>query len=320
MQRLPTLLICCAVAVPVALAIGGCGVKGAATGGAGGPKGKPVDADPYALLPPAALAVSRVDAASLFGNPTVGADLKDLADSFVPLDDDSGFKASRDVTRVIVATYDTTGGDVAVVLSGHFDRDRIAHAIKTKAGATIGSEVHGALTEYHAGRDAWAPLTTTTLVAGTPEGVALVLDRVAKGKLDRWEAPWMMATLETSTAALALAADFTSRPLASASLGALGLPWVEGIRQIKGTGTLTPDSLGVDLTVSYANTGQVKDAEGGIERSVHVLDLLGPVIGIRLQGFQTTIDGQDLHGSFTLDSQTLRSLVGIAPRLAEYVR
>ena len=129
-----------AIACAIALARG-LRRQGANTGGAGTPAwSSPVDADPYALLPPAAVAIARVDASALLSNATVGADLAGLADSLVPLGDDAGFMAARDVQLVLVASYATSEGDVAAVLTGHFDAERIGHATKTKQSAPIVAE------------------------------------------------------------------------------------------------------------------------------------------------------------------------------------
>ncbi len=299
----------------VALLLAGCaghGGKGGETPGAAKPA---VDADPYALLPPAAVAIVRVDARAAFTNPTLGASLGAIADSLVPLGDDAGLRLSRDLDRVIAASYATSAGDVAAVLSGRFDVDKIAHATKTKAGAAVAAEPHGAYTLYHAGRAAWSPLTATTLLAGSPEGVRDALDRIARGPLDRWEPAWMTATLETPTATAAAVGDFASRPLAAAALGAIQLPWVAALHQVRALGTLKPDALDVSGTLTYGDAAQAQQAEESIRKSVRMLDVLGMVLGgLRLQGFDTKLDAQDVHCSFVLEAPALRALLDLAPR------
>jgi hypothetical protein len=307
----PAALALCAL--PVA-----CGGKPPAAGGE--VKAAPaVDADPYALLPPGAVVVARVDARAVFTNATIGHEVSELADSFVPLGDDAGFKATRDVDGVLAATYATSEGDAASILSGRFDPDKMAHATKTKTGAAIVAEPYAGATAYHAGRKAWAPLTARTLIAGSPGGVKDVLDRIQKGKLDRWEPAWMMATLEsreTPATTFAVAGDFASRPLAAAAVGAVSLPWVNGIQQVRATGVLKADRLDVDLTLGYGNAAQAQEAEGGVQKSVRMLDVLGIVLGgVRLQGFQTKLDAADLRCTFGLESQTLHALTDLAPRL-----
>ncbi len=297
-------------ALPVA-----CGGKPPAAGGE--VKAAPaVDADPYTLLPPGAVAVARVDAHAVFTNAAIGHEVSELADSFVPLGDDAGFKATRDVDGVLAATYATSEGDAAAILTGRFDADKMAHATKTRSGAAIVAEPYAGATAYHAGRKAWAPLSARTLIAGSPGGVKDVLDRIQKGKLDRWEPPWMTTTLETPSATFAVAGDFASRPLAAAAVGAVSLPWVNGIQQVRATGVLKADRLDVDLTLGYGNAAQAQEAEGGVQKSVRMLDVLGVVLGgVRLQGFQTKVEAAELRCTFGLESQTLHALTDLAPRL-----
>lgn len=294
--------------------VGACGGKAPAT--AAQAKAPPAEADPYTLLPPAAVVVVKVHAKAVFGNGAIGGDVATLADQFVPLGNDAGFHPKTDVDEVLAAGYATSGGDVAAVLVGRFDVDRIAHATKTKRAGTIVSEPHPGGTLYRSGREAWSPLTAKTLIAGTPEGVRDVLDCVAKGTLDRWEPAWMLTTLETPSVTFAVAGDFASRPLAAAAIGVVSLPWVKGIHQVRATGVLRADALDVDATVTYGNPGEAKDAEGGMRRSVQMLDVLGAVLGgLRLQGFDTKVDAQDLRVTFGLDAQTLHTLATLAPSL-----
>jgi hypothetical protein len=293
---------------------GGCGHggKGATAAGAAAP---PIDADPYALLPPAAIAIVRVEAKAVFGNPAIGPQISAMADSLVPLGDDSGMRASRDVARVLVASYATSQGDAAAVLTGTFDVDKISHATKTKTGAPITAEAHGAATVYRADRVAWTPLTPRTLIAGSEEAVGWVLDRVAKGNPDRWEPAWMMTTLETPSTTFAAAGDFASRPLTAAVVGSISLPWVSALHQVKATGVLKSDAIDVAATFTYGDPGQASQADDSIKKSVHMLDLLGVVIGVRLQGFSTRVEGPDVHCSFGLDSPTMHTLLELAPKL-----
>jgi hypothetical protein len=300
-----------ALVVPSAV---GCGGKGAVTPGQAA---KPaVDADPYALLPPAALVVARVDAGAVYANPTIGPELAAMTDALLPLGEEVGFHPSRDVDRLLVASYTTSRADVTAVLVGRFDVDRITGATQTRRHSPILSERHGALTAYHADGVAWAPITSRTLVAGTAEGVSLVLDRIIKGTLDRWEPGWMTTLLETPGAQATLAGDFASQPLAAAAVGAISLPWVHGIRRVQGVGVLKPDALAVTTTFSYGDAGQAQEAGGGLRRSVQMLNALGPILGgLRLGGFDMRLDAQDVRCSFALDNQTLRTLLGLAQHL-----
>jgi hypothetical protein len=289
-----------------------CGGKGPAAGGEGKPD---VDADPLALLPAAAVLVARVDARAVYASAAIGAELAALGDALVPLGDESGFRASRDVDQVVLAAYSTSNLDVAAVLRGRFDVDRIAHTTKSKSAAPVAAGTYAGLAIYSTGRVAWAPLTPRTLVAGTAEGVHGVLDRIAKGKLDRWEPPWMTGTLETPTAQLAVVGDFGTQPIAAAAIGSVSLPWVKGIRAVRAVGVLEPGGLDLTATLTYPDPAQAREAAGGIQRADQLLDLFGSLLGgLRLQRFNVTLDAQDVRCSFTVDPQGLHTLVAIAPR------
>jgi hypothetical protein len=303
-----------ALILPLAAMSGatGCGGKGAAAGGETKPD---LDSDPLALLPAAAVVIARVDTRAVYSSPAAGAEIAAFTDSLVPLGEDAGFRASRDVDRVLVGVYATSNTDVAAVLSGRFDLDHLAHATKTKQAGPVVAAVYAGFPTYTAGRIAWAPLTARTLVAGTPEGVHEVLDRATRPKLERWEPPWMATTLETATAQIAVAGDFATQPIAAAAIGSISLPWVSGIRAVRALGAIKPGGLDVTATLTYADVAKAQEAAGGIRRSEQLLDVFGPLLGgLRLQGFDVTLDAQDVHCSFGVDAQALRTLVSIAPR------
>jgi hypothetical protein len=292
----------------------------AACGGGKGAKApgeqKPdLDGDPLVLLPPAAVVVVRAEAGVVFANPAIGGELASLTASLVPLGDDAGFHVAKDVDRVVVASYATSNMDVAAVLRGRFDVDRIAHATKTQKGAPITPGTYLGIATYTSGHVAWAPLTARTLVAGTPEGVELVIDRVAKNKLDKWEPAWMTTTLETPTAHIAVAGDLSSTPIAVAAIGSFNLGWVKGVKQVRALGTLDAAGLTVSGTLGFPDAAQASDAAGGIRQAYRLLDVFGPLLGgLRLQRFDVGLDGTQVRCSFAVDAQGLRTLLAMAPR------
>ncbi|MGH7440277.1 MAG: hypothetical protein ACRENE_31680, partial [Polyangiaceae bacterium] len=78
---------------------------------------------------------------------------------------------------------------------------------------------------------------------------------------------------------------------------------------------LRADSLDVAATFTYGDPGQAGQADESIKKSVHMLDLLGMVVGVRLQGFSTKVVGPDVNLSFDLDSPTMHTLLELAPKL-----
>src|SRR6186997_190577 len=77
--------------------------------------------DALALLPGNAIAVGSVDARAFFGSQTFGSELAKLVEKYVPIGQEAGFQASRDVDRVTFASYSYQGIDAAAVVIGKFD-------------------------------------------------------------------------------------------------------------------------------------------------------------------------------------------------------
>jgi len=102
-------LLLAALAAP---AVAACGGKPAAT---------PVeaaldlDSDPLALLPGSAVVVANLDAKAMFASASVGAQAGALADALLPLGDDAGFEARRDVDRIVLGVYPSTGADAVAL-------------------------------------------------------------------------------------------------------------------------------------------------------------------------------------------------------------
>jgi hypothetical protein len=308
MAPLPIRLLVVAAFVTLAA----CGGKGAATEGTAKPD---LDADPIALLPSSAVLVAGLDLRAVYGDPTLGPQVASIADALVPIGEGSSFVASRDVDRVTVGIYATLKVDIAAVLSGRFDVDRITHAARTLNGTTISNGTYGGFPTSSIGHTTWAVLTPKTLVAGTTDGVKYVLDNLQKGPPQRSLPPWVVETLQTPGAAIALAADFATRPVAAAAIGNLNLPWLKGMRIARVIGNMQPPGLNVAATITYADASFAQDAAGTVRSVDRWLDLFGPLVGgVKLQGFDANAEGTDMRCKFALDTQGLRSLLGMIPR------
>ena len=298
--------------VLAALVFVACGGKGAT---AGGEAKADLDADPLALLPAAALVVANADARALFDDGAVGSQLAGLAAKFVPFGEDAGFQASRDVDRVVFASYATGGADYALILSGRFDAAKIDAKTTTTAGAPIVRGVYAGRTTYAAGGVQYSVLTAKTLVAGSGDGLRRVLERVQSGKLDRTVPPWVVETLETKGAQIALTADFKDNPVATAAIGSVSLPWLSGMSVARVIGNFGPPGMNFASTLTYANPQQAQAAADGLHTVERWLGVLGPALGgIRVQNVEVTTQESDLRCKFALDDQTLRAALALAPR------
>ncbi len=291
-----------------------CGGKGAASGA---DVRAAVDADPLALLPGSALMVASVDAHAMVASPALGAAVGSYTDALVPLGDAAGFQSGRDVDRVVLAAYPSGDADVAVVLTGRFDVDKILAASATKAGAPI---VHGAYLGFAtdtAGRVTLAPLTPKTLVAGTTERVHRVLDRLGPGapKLARALAPWVTDTLASPGAQFAVTADFASQPVASATFGSMNLTWLKGLREARAIGDFDAPGMNVAATLTYGDAGEAQGAADGIRLMDGWQKLLAPLLlGAKLSHLEVETTAADVSCKFAVDEASLRALLTLASR------
>jgi hypothetical protein len=290
----------------------GCGGKGAV---AAGEKKPDLDADPIALLPSSAVVVASVDARGIFDGTGVGAQIASMADKLVPLGDDAGFQAKRDVDRVVAASYAVTGADVAAVVSGRFDEAKIAAATKARNGSPITKTMYAGHAVYATGPGVYTVISGKTLVAGTTDGVRRVLDKIATGKIERTLPPWVLDTLQTQGAEVAVAGDFATQPLAAAAFGSIRLPWVEGLKVARIIGNFDKPGLNVAATLTYTTPEQATSAADGVRALTGWIKLLGPLLGgISLQSFDVQTAAADVQCKASVDDQTLGKLLGMGER------
>jgi hypothetical protein len=297
----------------------------------GGDSRGDLDGDPLALLPGSAVVVANLDARAIFDNATVGAPVAAIAARFVPLGDDAGFQASRDVDRITLGSYATGAVDVVAVIRGRFDTEKIAAATKAANGADIVRGLYGGRTIYTVpsgtGSSATGATVTTvtycvlsakTVVAGSGEGLRRLLERIQSGSLERSMAPWAAQTLDTPGADVAVAADFSGQPLAAAAFGSVHLPWLKGLRVARVIGNFEAPGLNVAATLTYTDADQAQAAVAGVRSIDSWLNVLGPLFGgLRLQNLQVSADGANVEGKFALDEQALRVALAFAPRLLD---
>ncbi len=291
---------------------GACGGKGAVSGH---DAASAADADPLALLPGAAIVVANLDAHAMYASGAVGATLTSYTDSLVPLGADAGFEATRDVDRLVLSAYAANQTDVAVVLSGRFDVDKIAAATRTKSGAAFVRGTYAGFATDTVGAVTIAPLTPKTLVAGTSERVHRVLDRVAQGKLERTIPPWVADTLATPGAQFAVTADFATQPIASATIGSINLSWLKGMQVVRAIGDFGPPGVNVAATLTYGDPTGAQSAADGLRLIDTWQKLLAPLLlGAKLQNLQATSTGNDVSCKFAVDDASLRALLALASR------
>ncbi|MBV9947951.1 MAG: hypothetical protein JOZ69_13945, partial [Myxococcales bacterium] len=178
-------------------------------------------------------------------------------------------------------------------------------------------------TTYTAGSVQFAVLTPKTVACGSGDGLRRLLERVAaavsgperQATLDRAIPPWMAETLETKGAQMALAADFSTQPIAAATVGALNIGWLKTLRVARVIGNFEPPGMNVAATLSYDDPEQARSAAEGVEVANGWLQVIGAALGgIRVQNLQVTPDAKDLRCKFAVDDHSLRSAVALASR------
>ena len=273
--------------------------------------------DAIALLPGSAIAAGTVDARAFFGSATFGADLAKLVEKYVPIGTEAGFQASRDVDRVTFASYSFQGIDVAAIVIGRFDSAKI----KLVASAQTPTKGGGALVaSQYAGRDVYTLnnvgftlLSETRAVVGTEQGIRRVLERIKDRRVKRDIAPWMISTLETPGAALAVAGDFASQPI-PAELTRQAPPQL--VANLKAARLVATFKDGVQLagSITYADAASADASSAVIKQSMGYAKYLG-MFGIKLQNVDFKVDKSDVQISLLVDDQSLRAILATVPTL-----
>ena len=270
--------------------------------------------DALALLPGNAIAVGTVDARAFFGSQTFGAELAKLVEKYVPIGQEAGFQASRDVDRVTFGSYSYQGVDVAAIVVGRFDEAKIKQVAPkqtpTKNGGTL-------VASQYAGRDVYTVSNIGSRSSrpqgdrGTESGIRRVLERIKDGRVKRDITPWMIQTLETPGAAAAVAADFATQPMPA-----------EAMRQMP---CLHPDGEGRALLVTFKEPGvqlagsmtyadaQAAEAASKVKQAAGI-SKMARVFGIKVQNIDIKAEKQDVQVKLEVDDQSLRQLLASAPQ------
>lgn len=295
-------------------------------GGAGGARAvtpneltaEQIDADPLALLPLAAVVVSTVDTRAFYGSGTLGSEVAVLSEQLMPIGDEAGFKASRDVDRLVVGTYASEGLDVAAVVSGRFDEARIRQAAEahtqTHAGGLIAESTYAGRRVYTVSDVGFTILTPRTALAGTQTGIRRALDRIHDGHAKRDLPPWVQETIDTPNAAATFCADF-AQPVATAAIGAFPLPWAKGLDRVRAVADFRPPGMHVAGTITYADAPSAAAGAGGLQQAATMANLVA-LTGLtpRLGDLAISTADTNVQCAFSVDDQSLRSLLALLPK------
>jgi len=306
------------LAVAAGWLIVGCG-GGDAKSPADAP-GVDLDGDPVALLPGDALILANVDAKAFYASQSFATQAALVVDKLLPIGEESGFVPSRDVERVVVAAYSTQGADAAAIVKGHFEDGKIAQAAQshtaTRTGGQLSTSTYLGHTVYLVGGAEFVVLTSKTALAGTEAGVRRTLEKIKDNKVKRTFAPWMVDTIETKGAEVALAADFAGQPVASAAIGAVPLTFFNGMHALRVIGNFKEPGMHVAATITYGDASQASSAADQLKMADSITRTLGLLLAAapQVQNLEITPQDKDVQVKAQIDDQSLRKLFGMAPQ------
>lgn len=273
--------------------------------------------DALALLPGNAIAAGTVDARAFFGSTTFGADLAKLVEKYVPLGAESGFQASRDVDRVTFASYSYQGIDVAAIVIGRFDSAKIklvaSAQTPTKGGGMLVASQYAGRDVYTVNNVGFTLLSDTRAIVGTEQGIRRVLERIKDKRVKRDIAPWMISTLETPGAALAVAGDFASQPIPAELTRQVPPALVTNLKAARVVASFK-DGIQLAGSITYADATSAEASAAVVKQSMSYAKYLG-MFGIKLQNVEIKVDKADVQVSLLVDDQSLRAILNTVPTL-----
>ncbi len=273
-----------------------------------------IDADPVALLPSGAMVIAKVDTKAMFTAGSVGGQVTLLAERMMPVGEEAGFKASRDLESAIVASYTLQGADLAAVLTGAFDEQKIARAAEThtptKAGGVLVASDYGGRRVYSVNNVGFTVLTPKTVVAGTETMIRRAIERIKDGRLERDQVPWMLQTIETPNAAFAGAADFANQPIGAASVGMIPIGWLKGLKAVRLIGNFKDPGLNIAATLTYPDVNVARDSADQVKRTAGMANLFTVFGAPQLRNVDIKTQESDVQVTFAVDDQSLRTFLG----------
>lgn len=274
--------------------------------------------DAYALLPGSAIAVGTVDARAFFGNPHAGADIVKLVERFMPIGQEAGFAAGRDVDRIVFGSYSYQGIDVSAVVVGRFDSAKIKQVATsqspTKAGVPLVMSSYANRDVYTVNNVGFTLLSDTKAIVGTENGIRRVLDRIKDHRVKRDLPAWMIGTLDTSGAAFAVAADFASQPIPPEAVQQVPRELTTGLKAVRAVGQFKDGGVQVAGSMTYAEPSNAEQAAEIVKKTAGYSRLLA-FIGIQIKNFETKVEKSDVQVTVGIDDQSLRVLLTNVPAM-----
>ncbi len=273
--------------------------------------------DALALLPGNAIAAGTIDGRAFFGSQTFGADLAKVVEKYIPIGPEAGFQASRDVDRVTFASYSYQGIDVAAIVIGRFDSAKIklvaSSQTPTKGGTPLVASQYSGHDVYTVSNVGFTLLSDTRAIVGTEQGIRRVLERIKDKRVKRDIAPWMISTIETPGAAMALAGDFATQPIPQELTKQVPMPFMNGLKAVRVVATFK-DGVQLAGSMTYPDAQAAETASQSVKQTVNLSKWLA-IFGIKVQNVDIKVDKTDVQVSLGIDDQSLRQLLQQLPAI-----
>lgn len=273
--------------------------------------------DALALLPGSAIAVGTVDARAFFGSQTFGADLAKLVEKYMPIGQEAGFSASRDVDRVTFASYSYQGFDVAAVVIGTFDEAKIkqvaAQHTPTKGGGQLVSSQYAGRDVYTVSNVGFTVLSDKRAIVGTEAGIRRVLDRIKDNRVKRDITPWMIQTVETSGAAAAVAIDLATQPMPAEVARQVPVGFIQTLKAARVVASFKDNGTQLAAALTYPDEQSAQTQAEAVKQAAGMSRWLS-LIGIRVQNVDVKTDKSDVDVTLAVDDQSLRQVLATVPQ------
>jgi hypothetical protein len=274
-----------------------------------------IDDDPLALLPGGAIGAFYVDTQKLFAS-ELGQKLLAMARARAPLPDAAGFDPARDLKSVYVGSYSMQGADVAAVLTGTFDREKIEKTAEstdqTALGAPVVKSTYAGRTLYTSRNVGFVVLTERTVLAGNETGIRRTLDRIKEGRVKRELPEWMSKLLLTKGASAAGGVDLRSQPVSDAARAQL--PFLNELETARMLGNFESPGLNIAGTLTYTDEAAAQRGAESVRKLHEMLQnyrFLMAIIGIAqpVQKLEAEAAGKDTRFVVGLDGQAIVRLL-----------
>jgi hypothetical protein len=275
-----------------------------------------IDRDPLALLPANPIVLGWTNTQAFFASP-FGGEVNRLAAKYVPIGQEAGFVAQRDLRSMVGGVYSLAGADAVSVAQGDFNPDLIRasadrHAM-TPLGVPLVHSKYAGNDVYTAGNIGFTVVTTHTMLVGNETGMRRALDRIRDGRVRREVPEWMTKLMDNPQASMVFAGDLTNQPHVAAM--AKTAPFLNGLMNFRILGNFQPPGVNLAGTLSYPDaTSAAAGANalrgvGQMAGAMNVLAIFG--FGSPLQNLQ--VQSQDNDASFVMavDGKSLVRLLAL---------